>query len=127
MHFRQVGNTGVEASIIGLGCEHIDNQPREVVQAVVDAAIDNGINLLDMFMPGEAVRTNIGHAMAGRRDKVLIQGAIGSVDLKQQYDVSRDLGECRKYFEDMLHFLKTDYIDFGMLFFMDTEEALEQI
>ena len=125
MQFRQVGNTGIEASIIGLGCEHVDTQPREVVQSVIDTAIDNGINLLDMFMPGEEVRTNIGHALAGRRDKVLLQGAIGSVDLNQQYDISRDLKVCRKYFEDMLRFLGTDYIDFGMLFFMDTHEDVD--
>lgn len=127
MFFREVGNTGIEVGVIGLGTEHVDNQPREVVEEVIGAAIDNGINLLDMFMPGEAVRTNIGHALSGRREKVVLQGAIGSVDLRDQYDVSRDLDVCKRYFENMLRFLKTDYIDFGMLFFLDTHEDIDAI
>lgn len=58
-----------------------------------------GINLMDLFMPGEEVRSNIGRALAGRRDRMMIQGHICSVDLNRQYDISRDLATCRKYFE----------------------------
>lgn len=125
MQFREIGNTGIQASVVGLGCEHLDNQPPELAQEVVDAALDGGVNLLDVFMPGEEVRKNIGRALAGRRDKVVIQGAIGSVDLKQQYDMSRDLDVCRRYFEDLLRFLGTDYVDFGLLFFMDSHEDID--
>ncbi len=125
MEFRRVGNTGIEVSAVGLGTEHVDNQPLNVVEEVIGAAIDNGITVMDMFMPGDAVRSNIGHALSGRRDKIAIQGAIGSVDLRDQYDVSRDLKECQQYFENMLRCLKTDYIDFGMLFFADTHEDID--
>ena len=125
MQFRQVGNTGIDVSVIGFGSEHVDNKPPEVVRELVDAAFDNGINFMDMFMPGEAVRTHIGNALAGRRDKMIIQGMIGSVDLRDQYDMSRDLEVCKRYFENMLCFLKTDYIDFGMLFFMDSHEDID--
>lgn len=72
MEFRHVGNTGIEVSVVGLGTEHVDNQPRNVVDEVIGAAIDNGITVMDMFMPGDAVRSNIGHALAGRRDKIAI-------------------------------------------------------
>ena len=125
MQTRAVGNTGIQASIIGLGAEHVDNKPVAVVDEVIGAAIDNGINIMDLFMPGEAVRANIGRALAGRRDKMLIQGAIGSVDLREQYDVSRDLAVSQRYFENLLRCLKTDYIDFGMLFFVDAHADID--
>ena len=127
MEYRPVGSTGIKASIIGLGGEHLDNRPQEAVTEVISAAIDREINIMDMFMPGEAVRTHIGNALKGRREKMQIQGAIGSVDLNQQYDVSRDLAICKRYFEDMLRFLRTDYIDFGMLFLLDTHEDIDAI
>lgn len=127
MQSRPVGKTGIQASVIGLGGEHLDNQPRKLVDEVIGAAIDNGITIMDLFMPGEEVRTNIGHALAGRRDKMLIQGAIGSVDLNEQYDVSRDLRVCKRYFENLLRCLNTDYIDFGMLFYLDTQQAIDDI
>ena len=125
MEYRYVGNTGIEASVIGLGSEHLFDKPPAFMNEVISAAVDRGINIMDLFMPGDSVRTNIGHALRGRREKMSIQGAIGSVDLREQFDVSRDLGECKRYFENLLRFLQTDYIDFGMLFFMDTHEAID--
>ncbi len=124
---RPVGKTGMEASVIGLGGEHLDNRPREAADEVIGAAIDSGINIMDVFMPGREVRENIGAALKGRRDKIMIQGAIGSVDLNEQYDISRDLAVCKRYFEDLLRFLKTDYIDFGLLFYLDTQEAVNAV
>jgi len=111
----------MSAGIIGLGTEHLDNKPYHVVEEVIDASLECGINLFDLFMPGAPVRENIGKALQGRREQVLIQGHIGSVDLKQQYDISRDVPTCRRYFEDLLRCLGTDYIDLGMMFFVDTE------
>lgn len=127
MQYRKIGKTEIEASIIGLGTEHLDNKPYETVEKTVHAALDHEINIMDLFMPGEEVRRNIGKALKGKRDKMLIQGHIGSVDINEQYDMSRDLNVCKKYFENLLKFLNTDYIDFGMLFFMDSEEAFEQV
>ena len=124
---RPVGNTGIDVSVVGLGGEHLDTRPYEEVAAVVDAAIDSGVTLVDLFMPGEEIRTNIGRALAGRRHRMILQGAIGSVDLNQQYDVSRDLAVCKQYFENLLRSLKTDYIDFGMLFFLDSHDDIDAI
>jgi predicted aldo/keto reductase-like oxidoreductase len=122
---RTVGHTGIEATIIGLGSEHLDGKPRELVDEVIGAALDHGMNIMDLFMPGDAVRTNIGRALKGKRDKMFIQGAIGSVDLREQYDVNRELATCRFYFENLLSCLETDYIDFGMLFFMDSHDDID--
>ncbi len=127
MEFRNIGSTGMAASIIGLGAEHLDGQPYPVVEETIHAALDEGINIVDIFMPGETIRSQIGKALAGRRDKMLIQGHIGSTDLRQQYDISRDPAVCRQYFETLLRCLGTDYIDFGMLFFMDSAEDYAEV
>lgn len=122
MIYRPIGKTGMSASIIGLGAEHLDNRPYEVCEEVIDAALEHGINIIDVFMPGTPVRENISKALKGRRDKVLIQGHVGSVDIREQYDRTRDVATCRKYFENLLRSFNTDYIDLGMMFFIDTEE-----
>jgi predicted aldo/keto reductase-like oxidoreductase len=71
-------------------------------------------------MPALEVQKNINNALRGKRDKMIIQGHIGSSATSGQYDVSRDIVTCRKNFEDLLKGLGTDYIDFGMFFFVDT-------
>jgi len=121
MQYRTIGRTGIQASVIGLGTEYLDEKPYSVVDETIKAALDKGINIFDVFMPGEEVRKNIGKALAGQREKVFIQGHLCSTDTNQQYDISRDLPTVKKYFENLLRFLNTDYIDFGMMFFIDTE------
>jgi len=127
MEFREIGKTGMKASVIGMGAEHLDGKPYGDVEKTIHAAIDHGINMMDVFMPGEEIRRNIGKALKGKRDKVMLQGHICSVDLNEKYDISRDFDICKKYFEDLLRFLDTDYIDFGMMFFMDTQDALDKV
>lgn len=127
MDYRPLGKSGVSASVVGLGTEHLDNKPYELVEETIDAALENGINIFDVFMPGTPVRRHIGKALKGRRKDVIIQGHIGSVDLKMQYDVSRDVPTCKRYFENLLECLGTDYIDIGVLFFIDSEETLKEV
>lgn len=127
MQYRKIGNTGMSSSIIGFGGEHLDGKPYADVQDTVNAAMENGIDMLDIFMPGDEIRSNFGRAIKGNRDKFLIQGHIGSTDVNQQYDISRDLPTCRKYFEKLLRNLQTDYIDVGMLFFIDSEQDFQAI
>ncbi|GHU03123.1 (4Fe-4S)-binding protein [Spirochaetia bacterium] len=127
MQYRPIGKTGMSASVIGLGTEHLDNKPYETVETVINTALDRGFNIMDLFMPGETVRKNIGRALNGRRDKVLIQGHIGSTDINEQYDKSRDLPTAKKYFENLLRCLNTDYIDLGMLFFIDSDKDFSDV
>ena len=127
MIYRPIGKTGMSASIIGLGTEHLDNRPYEQCEEVIEAALEAEINIMDVFMPGTPVRDNISKALKGRRDKVLIQGHIGSVDIREQYDRTRDVPTCKKYFENLLRSFHTDYIDLGMMFFIDTEEDFKGV
>lgn len=120
MEYRQIGRSGVMASVIGMGCEHLDGKPYQQVEKTVRAALEMGVNHLDVFMPGRQVRENIAKALGSRRQEVTIQGHIGSTDIHQQYDISRDMPTVRKYFEDLLRIFGT--IDFGMMFFIDSEK-----
>lgn len=122
MIYRPIGKTGMSASIIGLGAEHLDNRPYEQCEEVVQSALEIGINIFDVFMPGQQVRTNLFRALKGKRNQVLLQGHIGSVEIGGQYDRTRDVATCRKYFDNLLSSFHTDYIDFGMIFYTDTDE-----
>lgn len=126
MHYREIGNTGKKASIIGLGCEHLDGRPYDQVEETIHTALDHGVNYMDVFMPGREVRENIAKALGNRRKDTFIQAAIGSTDINQQYDISRDLPTVKKYFEECLRIFG-GYIDFGMLFFIDSEEDYRKV
>jgi len=126
VEYRELGRTGKKVSIIGLGCENIDRKPYEQVKETIDAALENGVNILDVFMPGKEIRENIARAIGNRRDQVMIQGHIGSTDIAQQYGISRDLPAVRKYFEEMLRVFG-GYIDFGMMFFIDSEKDYHDV
>lgn len=127
MQYRRLGKTGIQASIIGLGTEHLDRKDYSIVEETIHAALETGINMMDVFMPGSDVRQKIGKALKGNRDKVMIQGHIGSTELNHLYYTSRDLSVCRTYFENLMRDLQTDYIDFGMLYLIDNEQTFHQV
>jgi len=120
MEYREIGNTGKKAGVIGLGLEHLDRKPYDQIKETIDAALDGGVNFMDCFMPGKEVREHVAKALGDRRKDVYIQGHIGSTDVNQQYDICRDLATVKRYFEDMLRIFG-GYIDFGMLFFIDSD------
>ena len=125
MQYREIGKTGVRASVIGLGCEHLDRKPYAQVKETIDAALEAGITHLDIFMPGREVRENIARALGDHRGDVTLQGHIGFTDIHQQYDISRDMKVVRRYFEDYLRLF--GYIDFGMMFFIDSEKDYQGV
>ena len=126
MVYRELGKTGLQVSEIGLGCEHLDRKPYSQVEETINAALEYNINILDVFMPGKEVRENIAKALGSRRKNVIIQGHIGSTDINQQYDISRDLPTVRRYFEDILRIFG-GYIDLGMMFFIDSDEDYRNV
>jgi len=125
MFYRELGKTGKQISIIGLGLEHLDNRPYEQIKETIDEALACGVNIFDLFMPGEEVRANVQKALGNRRKDVMIQGHIGATDVNQKYDISRDMPSVKKYFEELLRLF--GYIDFGMLFFIDSEEDYKNV
>jgi len=126
MIYRDIGITGKKASVIGLGCEHLDGKPFEQTASTIDAAITHGINIFDIFMPGKEVRENIAKALGSRRKDILIQGHICSTNIGQQYDISRDMPAVQRFFEEHLR-ICGGHIDFGMLFFIDSDDDYKKV
>lgn len=125
MQYRRLGKTGLMVSEIGLGAEWLERHNEEECKAIIDRAGELGINILDCWMSEPNVRTNIGKALAGRRERWFIQGHIGSVWQDGQYVRTRDVDKCRAAFEDLLERMQTDYIDLGMIHFIDSESDWE--
>ena len=126
MEYRKLGKTGGQVSVIGLGCEYLDGKPYTQIKETIDAALEQGVNILDVFMPGTEIRENIAKSLGNKRNQVMIQGHIGSTDVKQQYDISRDVPAAQRYFEGLLRIFG-GYIDFGMMFFIDSEKDYRDV
>jgi len=119
MKYRRLGKTELSVSEIGLGAEWLERHDEAECLAVIRRAEELGINILDCWMSEPRVRTNIGKAIAGRRERWVIQGHIGSTWQGGQYVRTRDTEQCRLAFEDLLNRLGTDYVDLGMIHFVD--------
>ena len=126
MQYRRLGKTNLMVSEIGFGAEWMERHNYEECKAAIERAEELGINILDCWMSEPNVRTNIGKALAGRRGRWFIQGHIGSTWQDGQYVRTRDVDKCREAFEDLLARLQTDYIDLGMIHFIDQENDWEE-
>ncbi len=127
MNYRNLGNTGLMVSEIGLGCEGFAENDCKNAKILLDAAEEYGINYFDLYTSNPAVRSSVGEALKGRRDKFLIQSHICSVWKDGQYKRSRDIDEVKEGFKEMLALLQTDYIDVGMIHYVDSIKDWEEI
>ena len=78
MEYRKFGRTGVDVGIIGLGTEYLNNVPRETLISVFHEAIDSGVNYTDIFFAHSEIRDDIGLALEGRRDRIMLAAHLGS-------------------------------------------------
>ena len=127
MEYRTLGRTGLRVSAVALGCEGFMNRPEEEVRADFDFAIENGINFLDLYASNPELRSSIGAALAGRREGFVIQGHLCSVWEEGQYLRTRDPEKAQAAFDDLLVRLGTDYVDIGMIHYVDAEDDLRKV
>lgn len=127
MIYKKLGRTNLDVGIIGIGGEWFNEKPQALVTDVLNTAIENGVNYLDIFMPQPETRSAIGNALAGKRDKMFIQGHLCTVMQNDQYERSRDLEKVKLSFEDLLKRLQTDYIDVGMIHYIDSFEDYDVV
>ena len=125
MRYRTLGNTGLQVSEIGFGGEWLERHPVEESVALLRYAHDRGINIVDCWMADPKSRDIIGKAMEGCRENWIVQGHIGSTWQDGQYVRTRDMAAVRPAFEDLLRRLGTDYIDLGMIHYVDALEEWE--
>ena len=122
MNYRALGKTGLKVSEIGFGGEWLERHPEEESIELIKYAGEKGINIIDCWMPDPKSRDIIGKAMKGNREKWYVQGHFGSTWQNGQYVRTRDMKHVKPAFEDLLERLQTDYIDIGMIHFVDTAE-----
>ncbi len=120
MRYRTLGKTGLNVSEIGFGGEWLERHEESESVELLKYAHDKGINIVDCWMPDPKSRDIIGRAMEGCRDSWFVQGHIGSTYQNGQYVRTRDMKYVRPAFEDLLRRLRTDYIDLGMIHYIDS-------
>ncbi len=122
MRYRELGKTGLKVSEIGFGGEWLERHEAAEAIELLKHAKDKGINIIDCWMADPKSRDIIGKAMEGEREHWIVQGHIGSTYQNGQYVRTRDMKYVVPAFEDILKRMNTDYIDLGMIHYIDAQE-----
>ena len=127
MNYRYLGNTGLLVSEISIGCEGFSGNHCQNTKMLLDMAERNGINYFDLYTSNPEIRSGVGNALLGRREKFIIQSHICSIWKNGQYKRTRDIKEVKEGFQEMLSLLQTEYIDVGMIHYVDSIQDWEDI
>jgi aryl-alcohol dehydrogenase-like predicted oxidoreductase len=114
MRTRPLGHGGPEVSVVGLGCNNFGGRVGlEDTRAVVDAAIDAGVTLLDtadVYGNGGGSEELLGEVLEGRRERVVLATKFGG-DMGEGTTARGSRPYVRKALEASLRRLRTDYVD----------------
>jgi aryl-alcohol dehydrogenase-like predicted oxidoreductase len=129
MRARFLGDGGPEVSVVGLGTNNFGRRcDYERTVAVIDAALDAGVTLLDtadIYGQG-ASEEFIGRALAGRRDGVLIATKFGKPMEERPEERRGNPDYIRWAVESSLRRLRTDVIDLYQLHEPDPVTPIEE-
>ncbi|MET9273325.1 aldo/keto reductase [Kribbella sp. NPDC003557] len=134
MEYRQLGDSGLTVSVVGLGCNNFGRRlDAGRTEVVVNAAVDAGITLFDTadIYRGEHGFSEelLGKALGSRRDEVVIAtkfgGDMGGVN-GPDWGVRGSRRYIRKAVESSLQRLGTDWIDLYQLHFPDPVTPIEE-
>jgi aryl-alcohol dehydrogenase-like predicted oxidoreductase len=134
MRTRRLGAEGPEVSVVGLGCNNFGMRvDLQGTRAVVDAALDAGVTLLDTADTyGDTESESfLGEVLQGRRDRVVVATKFGG-RMEGRGGGSRD--HIRKAIDASLQRLRTDHVDVyqyhvpdGVTPFEETFGALDEL
>ncbi|KAG4077979.1 hypothetical protein HA402_015697 [Bradysia odoriphaga] len=134
---RRVGASGLLVSSTGLGCNNFGRagtvtESPAGTRAVIDAAIANGVTLLDTADMYGAVagasETLMGEALEGRRDRVVLATKFGQ-ERDMGYDFPGARGSrryVRRAVEESLRRLRTEWIDLYQLHLPDPQTPIAE-
>ena len=118
MRYRSLGRSGLQVSVVGLGCNNFGGRlDVEQTRAVVDAAIDAGVTLFDTadIYGNGGSETALGEILGRRRDQVVLATKFGHQGYDMGYGVAAGSKGGRAYIRravtDSLRRLRTDHID----------------
>jgi aryl-alcohol dehydrogenase-like predicted oxidoreductase len=133
MRYRALGRCGLVVSVAGLGGNNFGRRlDADATRAVVDAAIDAGITLLDTADSYGAGRSEeiLGEVLAGRRDQVVLATKFGHRGADLGYGAAAGAKGGRGYImravEQSLRRLRTDYIDLYQIHTPDPATPIEE-
>ena len=119
MTYRRLGDSGLVVSVVGIGCNNFGRKlDLDGTRAVVDAALDAGINFFDTAdiygEPQGGSEELLGQALNGRRDDVVVATKFG-MDMHGLNGPDHGARGARRYIaravEASLRRLDTDHID----------------
>jgi aryl-alcohol dehydrogenase-like predicted oxidoreductase len=114
MRTRVLGEGGPEVSVVGLGTNNFGGRiDEEQSRAVIDAALDAGVTLIDtadIYGQGTS-EERIGRALEGRRDRVVIATKFGSAMNERREERRGNPDYIQWAVEGSLRRLRTDVID----------------
>ena len=134
MEKRLLGRSGLEVSIVGLGCNNFGGMKQsldlEGARKVVHAALDAGVTLFDTsdsYGSNGGSEITLGETLGARRKEIVLATKFAS-PMNRERD-SRYSGSRRyimKAVEDSLRRLKTDWIDLYQYHFPDPRTPIEE-
>jgi aryl-alcohol dehydrogenase-like predicted oxidoreductase len=129
MRTRRLGTDGPEVSVVGLGGNNFGMRvDMEGTRAVVDAALDAGVTLIDtadIYGGKGGSESFLGEVLEGRRDRVVLATKFGG----DMGDGTKRRGRrdyIRKSIDGSLRRLRTDYVDLYQYHFPDPETPFEE-
>ncbi len=134
MRYRSLGDSGLVVSVAGLGCNNFGSRiDLAGTRAVVDAAIDAGITLLDTadtYGNSGGSEELLGEVLAERRDQVVLATKFGHQAVDMGYGPAAGGKGGRSYVrravEHSLRRLRTDYIDLYQIHTPDPVTPIEE-
>lgn len=127
MIYRNLGGTGLKVSEIGLGCEGFLEKDGVFTERMFARAFEGGVNVMDLYSPDPDMHVRVGRAVGGRRKDFVYQAHLCTVWQNGQYKATRRMDEVVPSFEKMLKNLGTDYIDVGMIHYVDSAATWKQV
>lgn len=128
MEYRILGRTGIKVSTIGIGGEGFENRNYEDCEAIIDCAIKEEINFIDIYNSNPEVRSNVGEALSKYpRSSFVIEGHLCTTWDKGQYRRTRNINEVISAYEDFLTRMKLDYVDVGMIHYVDDQKDFDNV
>ena len=125
METRRIGS--LEVSVVGLGCNNFGMRiGRKETAAVVDAALQAGINFFDTadIYGGAKSETYLGEALGARRDEIVLATKFGAP--YEGHDGGASPAYIRTAVEDSLTRLGTDRIDLYQLHLPDQKTPIAE-
>ncbi len=126
MEYRIHPKTGDRISVIGIGTGPIFEAPEKEAVAALAYAHEQGINYADFATAGAETFRYAGMAFASVRKEMFYQVHFGANYETGEYGWTTSLDKVKRQVDWQLKELKTDYIDFGFIHCLDSEDDWKQ-